>query len=83
MTSTFDKQRAAVPRPTCSQTGKVGYRKKRQAKRDADRLARNANPKRRPFLRPYLCVHCQRWHLTSHAEFPDYMRQRPAPLAEP
>lgn len=82
MSSTFDKQRDVVPRPTCRMTGKVGYRKKRQAKRDADRLARQANPKRRPNLRPYVCTHCQRWHLTSHPPLPDHMRCGPNPLRD-
>ena len=82
MTSTFDKQSRHVPRPTCRMTGKVGYKKKRQAKRDADRLGRSANPKRRPNLRPYICVHCRQWQLTSHPPLPAHMRTGPTPLRD-
>lgn len=72
MASAFDKTRAAIPQPNCT-CGKVGYRKKRQAKREADRLGRLANPKRRPHLRPYQC-RTGLWHLSSQAPLPDHIR---------
>lgn len=70
--SAYDKMRAAVPKPTCP-CGKVSYRKKRQAKREADRLARQSTPRRRPNLRPYQC-HTGAWHLTSQPRLPNHMR---------
>lgn len=74
--------RDTAPAPSSCQTGKVGYRKLRQAKREADRLARLANPKRRTHLRIYRCVYCPNWHLTSQPVLPEHVLKRPPPLKD-
>lgn len=66
-----------VPKPSSCVTGKVAYRKKRQAKLEADKLARLANPRRRPELRPYECQHCEMWHLTTLSRHAPQLRNRP------
>lgn len=72
--SQFDKSRRAAPPPSRCLSAKVAYRKKRQAKREADRLSRLSNPRRRPNLRPYQCGLCGMWHLTSKTPMPDHIR---------
>ncbi len=54
---------AHVPPPSKCVTGKVAYKKKKHAKAVADKLARQANPYRKPSLAPYDCHWCGEWHL--------------------
>lgn len=77
---------STLARTTMCSCGKIGYRRKRQAKLAADNVARTARPPARKDrglkgsnLVPYECPDTGLWHLTSQREIPHFLLQRPKP----